>query len=118
MQFPLIPFNGVNSLDKANLKNACICVFKAVVDRDSIQKKINFELLESFVGSFDKNARDTITNSSIYIDDVVNSSSQFIRLFSNIKPSTLAQASTFVVRGQPAVSIGFYKADCAKLIGY
>lgn len=45
--------------------------------------KLNFSLLESYVGSLDPNARNS-SGRSIYIDNLVNDSSQYINVFSNV----------------------------------
>ena len=54
----------------------------------------------------------------MFIDDVVNASSQFIRVFSNANLTELKNASTITMSQQPLVSLGFYKVDCRKTIDY
>lgn len=117
MIFPTINFDGMNHFQQEHLKKIGIAVFKAFKDVDN-NNKVNFELVESFVGSLDSTARDPITKANIFIDDVVNASSQFIKVFSHIDKKKLTAASTVAMSGQPAVSIGFYKIDCRKQIDY
>jgi hypothetical protein len=56
-------------------------------------------LLESFVGSLNKKARDQISKASIFIDDIVNSNSNYIRLFSSANQNKVEKASTIVMSG-------------------
>lgn len=110
-------FNGPSHYDPAHLKQIGVVVFKAYADADN-NGKLNFTLLESFVGSLKKNARDPITKANIFIDDVVNASSRYIRLFSNADQADVERASTFAMSLQPARAMGFYRVDCAKKISY
>nr|DAH73966.1 MAG TPA: protein of unknown function (DUF4982) [Caudoviricetes sp.] len=43
-------------------------------------------------------SKDQLTHSSMFIDDVVNSRSRYIRVFSNADRVSLQQASTLVVK--------------------
>lgn len=83
MQFPHINYASDGHFDASTMKMIGVVVFKAFKDVDN-GGKIGFELLESFIGSLDRHARDPITNADIFIDDVVNSSSRYIALFSNV----------------------------------
>lgn len=116
-QFPPVNFYTASTFDKENLKKIGIVVFNTFRDTSN-GGKIGFQLLESFVGSFDRNAKDPVTHSSLFIDNVVNQNSQFIRVFSKINPYLMQQASTFATSCQPAVAMGFYKEDCAKDISF
>ena len=117
MMFPQITFNGPNHYDTTYLKQIGVVVFKAYADGNN-NGKMNFQLLESFVGSFDKTARDPITKANIFIDDVINSKSNFIRFFSNADQLDIEKTSTYVMSKQPAISLGFYGVDCKKNISY
>ena len=117
MLFPTINFDGMNHFAQEHLKKICVAVFKAFKDVDN-NNKVNFELVESFVGSLDPTARDPITKANIFIDDVINASSQYIKMFSNIDKQKLINASTIAMSTQPAVSMGFYKVDCKKKISF
>ena len=117
MTFPDINYDGPSHFKQDHLKKIGIAVFKAFRDTDN-NDKINFSLVENFVGSLDPSARDPITQSSIFIDNVVNSSSQFINVFSNVSQKMLDAASTIAMCEQTAISMGFYKASCRKVISY
>lgn len=117
MTFPTINFKDPAHFDKTYMKYIGVCVFKAYADYDN-NGKMGFELLESFVGSFDRKARDPITNSNAFIDDVVNAQSKYIRLFSNVNKDSYEKVSTLAIVNQDAVSLGFYGFDCKKSISY
>lgn len=115
--FPAIEFKNRNHYSTRYLKHIGVTVFKAFRDRQN-NGKINFRLLESFVGSLDPADRDPITNGSTFIDTIVNQNSNFIRLFSNAAVDKLRKASTIAVSRQPAYSLGFYGVDCRKDISF
>ena len=117
LAFPLINYDSYGHFQQDSMKKIGIVVFKAFKDTDN-NGKVNFQLLESFVGSLDPTARDPITKANVFIDDVVNASSQFIRVFSNANLTELKNASTITMSQQPLVSLGFYKVDCRKKINY
>lgn len=117
MMFPLIDYDGMSHFSRDHLKDIGVVVFKAFKDSDN-NGKVGFQLLESFVGSFDKHARDPVTKANRFIDDIVNSQSKCIAMFSNIDQKMLANAATLAMSKQPAVSMGFYKVDCRKIIDY
>lgn len=83
-------------------------VFKATKDLAN-DSRISFTPVEAFVGSLDRAARDKISHASTFIDDVVNSRSNCIRLFSNVDKRNLERASTLVACNQRATSLGFHK---------
>lgn len=116
-QFPYIGYSNDQHFAIDNLKNIGIVVFKAYKDSDN-GNKISYQLLESFVGSLDYDAYDPITKSNIYIDNIVNSQSQFIRVVSNVNRADIIKSSTIAMSRQPAVSMGFYNIDCKKTISY
>jgi len=57
-------------------------VFKAYIDTAN-ENRISFLPVESFVGSLDRAAKDVDNGKNIFIDDVVNSNSDYINVFSN-----------------------------------
>ena len=116
-QFPAINYYNAGHFDQTNLKKIGVLVFKAFKDTSNYGK-ISFQLLESFVGSLDKHAQDQTTKANIFIDNIVNQNSQFIRLFSTVDQSIIEQASTIAMSQQPAVSLGFYKEQCKKDISF
>lgn len=115
--FPLITFKDSSHFDKTYLKQVGVCVFKAFVDYDN-NGKMGFQLLESFVGSFDNKARDPVTKANIFIDDVINSRSQYIKFFSNVDSYNYERAAILATSCQEAISLGFYDVDCKKKISY
>ena len=82
-QFPAINFYDASHFDNEHLKDIGVVVFKAFKDTSN-GGKIGFQLVESFVGSLSKKSKDRITSSNTFIDNVVNSNSQYIKLFSNV----------------------------------
>lgn len=117
LQFPQINYNGFSHFDDIYLKQIGVVVFKAFKDLDN-NGKVNYQLVESFVGSLDKKAKDQITHANIFIDDIVNNNSKYIRMFSNADPHKIEKASTIVMSGQKASSLGFYQIDISKKIDY
>lgn len=117
LQFPSINFDAYNHFDSAYLKHIGVVVLKAYKDLDN-NGKINYQLLESFVGSLDKSAKDEITHENIFIDNIINSQSKYIRCFSNVDKNKIDTTSIFVMSKQKAISIGFYEDDTKKNISY
>lgn len=115
--FPDILYINSEHFDTFRLKDIGIAIFKAYKD-PSNKSNITFKLLESFFGSLDKNAKDPITKSTRYIDDIVNSQSNYIKLYSNIDQQLLQQCSTVGIFNQTATSLGFYNLQCTKKISY
>lgn len=132
--FPSMKFYTENRLDRTYLKQIGIVVFK-MVSNPSNDGKIDFVPVESFIGSLDKKAKDPITGKSIFIDTVVNDSSELINVFSNfdftenktisyngkdsvttIVSSPLVKASTILISNQTATSLGFFESQCSKYI--
>lgn len=110
--FPKFRFRG-KVIDNKYLNQIGIVVFRIVVNAAN-ESKLSFVPIESFVGSFDRNAKDEITNKSIFIDNVVNESSSTIRLFSNI--SNAEKIVSYYIGNQIIKTLGFYKGDCNKTI--
>lgn len=69
--FPTIAYGIDTKFDKKYLKQIGVVVVKATKSGTN-GEKIDFQVVESFIGSLDKNARDEITKGSIFIDNVVN----------------------------------------------
>lgn len=70
------------SIARDRLKNIGIVVFKGFIDPEE-GNKIKYEPIESFVGSLKQDDVDPVTGNSRFIDDIVNTNSQTIELFSN-----------------------------------
>lgn len=117
LAFPQIQFLSPSRYDPTHLKDIGVVVFKAIKDVDN-NGKMSFQLLESFIGSLDRTARDPITKANMFIDDVVNSRSKYIKLFSNANQKNIEKASTIIASGLQAISLGFYAIDCEKKISY
>jgi len=64
---------------------------------DANNGKVNYEILESFVGSLDKTDKSPVDNSSIFIDNIVNNTSKYINVFSNVDRNLLKQADTLYI---------------------
>ena len=112
--FPLISWKDDNHFDRKWLKHIGIVVLKAFSD-ESNNNCINFNVVESFVGSLDYD--EAQTNSKVgYIDDVVNQNSNFIRIFTNISRSVISQTQLAYVRNQRSTSLGFYDLQCKKTL--
>lgn len=113
--FPNILYNSDNSFDREHLKKIGIIVLKAYNDTTN-DNRIGFEVLESFIGSLDKNARNSITNANEFIDNIVNSQSQYINIFTNIDEKTINNTNFISISNQEIKSLGFYKHECKKSI--
>ena len=115
MQFPNIAFKNAEHLDSTYLKCIGIVVFKAYSDAAN-SGQVGFQLLESFVGSLDKTAKNEQTGASMYIDKIVNEQSKYINVFTNIQPQIIQQADIISSTKNLTRSLGFYKLDLTKNI--
>ena len=116
--FPNINYINSNFLDRKYLKSIGIVVFQAFKDVAN-NKKLNFSPVEAFIGSLDRNEKDATTKASLYIDDVVNSKSNYINVFSNIRiNANYKNATTILVKNQTAAVLGFLNKECAKNIDF
>ena len=97
------------------MKHIGVVVFEVFNDTAN-DSRLSFRPLEAFVGSLDRTAKDPLTNASTFIDNVVNSRSKCIRLFSNADKSNLDRASTLVLKNQRATSLGFHNVQCQKTV--
>ena len=113
--FPAINWRDSNHFEKDHMKDIGVVVFKAFKDTSN-DSRISFAPIEAFVGSLDRTARDKITEASTFIDNVVNSRSKFIRLFSNADKKNLDRTSILVTKNQRATSLGFHKVQCRKIV--
>jgi hypothetical protein len=110
-----------DSLERTYLKQIGIVVFKAQPDPAN-DNKITFVPVESFIGSLDPNAKNNSNSDIIFIDDVVNNSSNFINVFSNanIKSETdanqnsIKNSSIYLIENQDICSMGFFDFDMTK----
>lgn len=112
-QFPAIGYLTPDTLESEHFKKIGVVIFKAYVDNAS-NNQINFQMVESFVGSLDKDAVDFSTGNSVFIDTIVNTNSEYIYLFSNVPCSDTN--TIFAAVSQPAASLGFNSKSVAKTI--
>lgn len=116
--FPQITTKIDNYLDRKYMKNIGVVVLQAFQDSAN-NNKINFNVLESFVGSLDKDAQDDDTKSNIYIGNLINSNSQYVSFFSNVDVhDDKDEFDTYLIANQTATSLGFYLSECEKDISY
>jgi len=113
--FPQIEYADNKHYDKEHFKKIGIVVLSAFIDNAN-NKKLNFTVLESFVGSLDKYARTTSDNSSSFIDNIINSNSKYIRCFSQANQKCLKETSIIAIKNQTATSLGFFQLDTIKNI--
>lgn len=113
--FPQIERANYLHFDKEHFKKIGVVVLSSFIDNAN-NMKLNFKVLESFVGSLDKDTRSITDNSDIFIDHIVNSNSKYIRFFSAANTRTVRESSILAINNQTATSLGFYKLDCEKKI--
>lgn len=113
--FPDIDFINETTINRQYLKHIGVAVIQLYID-DANNSKISYNIVETFFGSLDKTAKDPITNESIFIDNIVNTNSQYINMFTNIQQALIQKADLVKVKSQIGVSLGFYQADCVKCI--
>ena len=80
--FPTVNIAADGSFERDRLKNIGVVVFRGFVDAES-GNKIKYEPVEAFAGSLKSDDVDPTTGVSRFIDDIVNTNSQTIELFSN-----------------------------------
>lgn len=113
-QFPSINSTD-NGFDRENMKKIGVCVFKAYLDA-SEGNKISYELVEAYSGELDRNAKNPNTGASEFIDNKVNSQSDYIYFFSNCFASTAVKKDynetidILTIEPQKAASLGFYSS--------
>ena len=120
--FPTMKFIG-DRLDRQYLNQIGVVVFKLFKDSAN-ENKISFIPVESFVGSLDRSAKDDTTGERTFIDDIINTGSDYISMFSNANigttrdenPLCLRNAQIFSISNQTACSMGFFERDARKHI--
>lgn len=80
--FLQISLNEAGGFDRENLKKIGVVVFKAYLDAGA-GNKISFQAVEAFCGSLLKGDKNPNTGASVFIDDIINSQSEYIDFFSN-----------------------------------
>lgn len=114
--FPTITYDDEGKFDRDNLRKIGIVVVKAYKDT-AYGNKINFSLLEAFSGSLNKAALDPSTGESTYIGSLINGSSNYIELYSNISTASLPDVnSIYYINKQNSNIFGFSEDQTAKTI--
>lgn len=107
--------SGKTVFNRENFKKIGIVVFRAYIDT-SYNNKINFDALEAFVGSLDPQGVDLGSGANNFIDNIVNTQSEYIRVFSNAKPDE--KTDILQISNQPVGTLGFYESMTKKDISY
>lgn len=124
--FPTININKDGSFQRDDLMNIGIVVFTGFIDSE-YNNIIHYEPVESFAGSLNHDSIDSVTGASRFIDDIVNTNSQYIEFYSNcfnskmIVDSTVEsddpieydydEAGILLMRNQSVDALGFEKFD-------
>lgn len=111
--FPAMNWRDQKHYEKDYMKHIGVVVFEVFKDTAN-DSRLSFKPLEAFVGSLDRTAKDPLTGASTFIDNVVNSRSKCIRLFSNADKANLDRASILLIKNQRATSLGFHDVQCRK----
>ena len=116
--FPTISYSNSKYIDRSYLKQIGVVVFKMFKDT-SANETINFQPVEAFIGSLDKNEKDPVTKKSIFIDNVVNSKSACINIFTNVASNVNFQKFDMILAADnTTTSLGLYKSMSEKKIDY
>ena len=109
--FPNIFYKADGSLDRQYMKNIGVIVAKAYLDPGE-GNLVNFDIVEAFSGTLNKDDTDPITGATTFIDKIVNSNSDYIEFYSNcFNDSTeklYKKTDFFVVPTHTAGNLGFY----------
>lgn len=115
--FPALYFNEENYLDREHLKKIGIVVLKAYLD-PSEGNKINFDTVEAFVGELNPKAINPATKATTFIDNIVNSQSEYIRVFTNCEKVIKEETDILYAHNLTAGSLGTYEAATVKDISH
>ena len=122
--FPTIELSGNGDLVNTEYSNfITVLVCQTYADKQE-EGKLSIAVLESFNGSIHKNKRDKATGQSLYIVDIVNGASQYIKMYQNPTSSGSDTPSVSALNDSIAVLstdkaptiLGFSDADCTKNI--
>ena len=120
--FPKITTGADGKLERKYLKQIGLVVFRMIRDA-SVNNLVRLVPAESFIGSLDPNERDPVTNRSLYIGNQVNTNSNLVNFFSNVKFSRKDDvvrdtpcdlASIYCISNQDITSLGFFASDRMK----
>ena len=117
-RFPIVNYVGDSALERKNLKRVGLVVFEARRD-PSNENRVDFTPVEAFVGSLDKRATDPRTGASDYLGTIVNASSKYVNLFSNVDTGSAYRAACASYTPTQTVTVlGFAAQECLKHIDY
>jgi len=113
-QFPAITYDENGLIDNEYMDKILVAI--VVMRNDSnYNNKINFSVVESFLGSLDKNSKD-IQGQSNYIGSIINSNSQYIEFYSNVSANLVVGGQVYKAVPQKAGIYGFTIAQTTKNI--
>lgn len=110
--FPSMHFTDDGTFDRQEMKKIGLVVLRAYLDPGE-GNKVNYDIVESFVGELDKDAIDPNTGATTFIDTLVNANSEYIEVYSNCFNTDGAKANyskmdLFTITDQKAGDLGFY----------
>lgn len=114
--FPEIDFKDYEEFNKKYFKCIGVVVLKPYIESLD-NNKISFKIVESFVGSLDKTAKNE-NNGSFFIGNIINNNSKYINFYSNIDKLLLESVDICKMDQQIATSLGFYNLDTIKNIDF
>ena len=111
--FPSIHFTAEGKVDRQELKKIGVVVLRAFIDPGE-GNKVNYDIVEAYAGELDKEAKDPNTGASVFIDDIINSQSEYIEFYSNCFNQTAtkkkySEMDLLIVNSQTAGDLGFYQ---------
>lgn len=114
-QFPSISYTDDGLLDNDYMDKILVSV--VVMKNDPNQNnKISFDIVESFIGSLDKQSKN-VEGKSDYIGSIINNNSQYIEFYSNIPTANLvSNRELYKVDSLKSGIYGFTSAQTTKTI--
>lgn len=113
-QFPNISYNDIGQLDN-DYMNKIMVTIVAMKNDPNENNKINFSVVESFIGSLDKQSIN-VDGATDYIGNIINSNSQYIEFYGNVDSNLADATGIYKVISQSASVYGFTSAQTAKNI--
>ena len=111
--------DGEGGFDSEHLKDIGLVVYKMYLD-PSEGNKVGYEAVEAYCGSLFKDDKDPNTGVSKFLDDIVNSNSNYVNFFSNCFASKASQAfykntcDIMIMKPAEGATLGFYSAMTKK----
>jgi hypothetical protein len=114
--FPAVTLTDDGDLDPEFLHQISVSVIRQFVDSDN-NNKITSSIVETFVGSLNPSAINVGTGDSTFIDNIINSSSNYIDLYSNVTTNLVSDnAELYSIKAVDADVFGFTTEQMAKKI--